>query len=117
MAPGSKRSEEFQLFAVNNTVIHTYGTKTKILNLGLRRPFRWEFIVAAVKQPIIGADFLTHHGLLPDLKRRRLLDEQTLLSTKTGTTITGQPSVATVNQNYKYSELLRKYIDITPSYV
>ncbi|GFT45275.1 hypothetical protein TNCV_2123551 [Trichonephila clavipes] len=33
-------------------------------DLGLRRVFRWPFITAAVSQPIIGADFLRHYGLL-----------------------------------------------------
>ena len=38
------------------------------------------FIVADVKQPIIGADFLIHYSLLVDLKSRCLRDMQTGLA-------------------------------------
>ncbi|GFX29766.1 peptidase A2 domain-containing protein [Trichonephila clavipes] len=40
------------------------------LNLGLRRPFIWTFIIADVSSPIIGADFLKHFNLLIDLKKK-----------------------------------------------
>ncbi|GFU78933.1 hypothetical protein TNCV_307741 [Trichonephila clavipes] len=43
----------------------------KELNLGLRRPFIWTFIIADVSSPIIGADFLKHFNLLIDLKKKR----------------------------------------------
>jgi hypothetical protein len=33
------------------------------------------FILPDVTQPLIGADFLSHFGLLVDCKRKRLLDE------------------------------------------
>lgn len=69
---GALQPTDFQLFTANNTVIKTYGNRTRVLDLGLRRPFRWQFIVADVVQPIVGADFLAHHGILPDLKNRRL---------------------------------------------
>ncbi|GFU82260.1 uncharacterized protein TNCV_2444131 [Trichonephila clavipes] len=48
----------FSLFAANNTKIPAYGMVRKELNLGLRRPFIWTFIIADVSSPIIGADFL-----------------------------------------------------------
>ncbi|GFX07235.1 hypothetical protein TNCV_2972121 [Trichonephila clavipes] len=62
----------FSLFAVNNTKIPAYGMVRKKLNLGLRRPFIWTFIIADVSSPIIGADFLKHFNLLIDLKKKRL---------------------------------------------
>ena len=58
------QQDTFSLQAVNNTPIATYGNK---LNLGLHRPFRWIFIIADVKQPIIGTDFLRHVGLVVDV--------------------------------------------------
>ncbi|GFW07522.1 uncharacterized protein TNCV_3916551 [Trichonephila clavipes] len=57
----------FSLFAANNTKIPAYGMVRKELNLGLRRPFIWTFIIADVSSPIIGADFLKHFNLLIDL--------------------------------------------------
>lgn len=104
---------DFQLFAANNTIIKTYGSEVRTLDLRLRRSFSWRFVVADVIQPIIGADFLAHHGILPDLKNKRLIDEQTLLSTKARLTTGRQPTVATINKECKIEELLRKYIEIT----
>ncbi|GFW40588.1 transposon Tf2-9 polyprotein [Trichonephila clavipes] len=60
----------FSLFAANNTKITVYGMVRKELNLGLRRPFIWTFIIADVSSPIIGADFLKHFNLLIDLKKK-----------------------------------------------
>ncbi|GFW31232.1 retrovirus-related Pol polyprotein from transposon 297 [Trichonephila clavipes] len=61
----------FSLFAANNTKIPAYGMVRKELNLGLRRPFIWTFIIADVSSPVIGADFLKHFNLLIDLKKKR----------------------------------------------
>ncbi|GFS56211.1 transposon Tf2-11 polyprotein [Trichonephila clavipes] len=61
----------FSLFAANNTKIPAYGMVHKELNLGLRRPFIWTFIIADVSSPIIGADFLKHFNLLIDLKKKK----------------------------------------------
>ncbi|GFV75049.1 retrovirus-related Pol polyprotein from transposon opus [Trichonephila clavipes] len=60
----------FSLFAANNTKIPAYGMVRKELNLGLRRPFIWTFIIADVSSPIIGADFLKPFNLLIDLKKK-----------------------------------------------
>ncbi|GFU37018.1 peptidase A2 domain-containing protein [Nephila pilipes] len=49
-----------QLFAANGTIISTYGQQLVTLDFGLRRVFKWLFIIAEVSQPIIGADFLPH---------------------------------------------------------
>ncbi|GFX13786.1 retrovirus-related Pol polyprotein from transposon 17.6 [Trichonephila clavipes] len=57
-------------FCANNTKIPAYGMVRKELNLGLRRPFIWTFIIADVSSPIIGADFLKHFNLLIDLKKK-----------------------------------------------
>ncbi|GFW59948.1 hypothetical protein TNCV_4864031 [Trichonephila clavipes] len=61
----------FSLFAANNTKIPAYGMVRKELNLGLRRPFIWTFIIADVSSPIIGANFLKHFNLLIDLKKKK----------------------------------------------
>ena len=67
------------LTAVNNTSIHTYGKRSLTLNLGLRRSLPWIFIIADVKKPILGADFLRHFGLLVDMNNRELIDTCTHL--------------------------------------
>eukprot|EP00096_Caligus_rogercresseyi_P008991 TRINITY_DN296_c0_g1_i2.p2 TRINITY_DN296_c0_g1~~TRINITY_DN296_c0_g1_i2.p2 ORF type:complete len:460 (+),score=39.87 TRINITY_DN296_c0_g1_i2:236-1615(+) len=67
------------LYAANNSKIPVYKRRTLRLSLELRRQFVWEFYVADVSQPILGADFLSRYGLIVDLKHRRLLDSTTHL--------------------------------------
>ena len=69
----------FSLQAVNNTAIATYGKGSLTLDLGLRRTFRWVFVIADVKNPILGADFLRNYSLLVDMRRNRLSDALTQL--------------------------------------
>lgn len=70
-------SREVNLFAANGSRIKTFGEKRLNLNLSLRREFQWNFIIADVDQPIIGADFLKHYGLLVDVKNNKLIDSTT----------------------------------------
>lgn len=58
----SVQCSDYKVYAANGTKIITYGTKSMILDLRLRRQYKWTFIVADVKQPILGADFLSHYG-------------------------------------------------------
>ena len=58
---------------------HNYGTRSLSLDLGLRHGFRWIFLIADVKTPIIGSDFLSHHGLIVDVNKKQLLDNTTNL--------------------------------------
>ena len=62
------------LVAANNTTNNTYGNSKRVVNVGLKREYPWIFIVADVKQPIIGADFFIHYNLLVDLRSRCLRD-------------------------------------------
>ena len=64
------------LQAANNSIINTYGSQQLILNFGLSCPLTWQFLVADMTQPIIGADFLVQHKLLEDLDRQRLIDNR-----------------------------------------
>ncbi|CAH8565955.1 unnamed protein product [Schistosoma margrebowiei] len=72
-------STKLSLIAANESVIKTYGEQSLILDLGLRRRFTWVFIVAQVKRPILGADFLSAHNLLVDMTNKRLIDVNTRL--------------------------------------
>ncbi len=69
----------FRLFAANGSAVNAFGTKILKLDIGLRREFSWEFIIADVSMPIIGADFLRNTGLLVDIQRQRLIDPLTSL--------------------------------------
>ena len=56
------------LVAAKNTTINTHGNSKRVVDVGLKREYPWTFIVANVKQRIIGADFLIHYNLLVDLR-------------------------------------------------
>ena len=47
------------------------------VELGLAKPFTWNFTIADATKPILGADFLRYYGLLADLGRKRLMDAET----------------------------------------
>jgi len=71
-----------QLKSVSGDEIKTFGQC--FLRLGvkqLRREYPTSFIVADVK-PILGADFLTQHGLTLDMKSKSLHDPLTSLTAK-----------------------------------
>ena len=68
------------LVAANNTTINTYGTSKRVVDVGLKLDYTWNFIVADVQQPIIGADFLINYSLLVDLRSRCLRDMRTGLA-------------------------------------
>ncbi|XP_018359737.1 PREDICTED: uncharacterized protein LOC108758981 [Trachymyrmex cornetzi] len=67
---GNLKPTPYQLYAANGTLIPTYGTVALQPELGLRRAFPWRFAVANTTQPILGADFLVHYSLLPDMEKK-----------------------------------------------
>ena len=68
------RSDGVQLVSANGGKILTYGSRTINLSFG-GRYFSWDFTLADVQKPILGADFLAHNSLLVDVANRRLVDE------------------------------------------
>ncbi|CAM1298531.1 Uncharacterised protein r2_g816 [Pycnogonum litorale] len=66
-------SSGVRLVAANGSEIATYGARTILIQVAGRR-FEWEFLVADVQTPLLGADFLGHYGLLVDVANRRWLD-------------------------------------------
>jgi hypothetical protein len=72
--PQRRSRMNYDLYAADGKTTHTYGWLPLILKLGLRREFTWRFVVADVTETLIGADFLTHFGLLVDCRNNRLLD-------------------------------------------
>lgn len=105
----------FNLVAANGTTIRTYGTRKITLSLGLRREFPWTFIIADVSKAIIGADFLTHYGLLVDLTGRELIDRLTCIRSKGKTIIDPTPTVSAVNVDRRFQKLIFEYSDLLES--
>lgn len=106
---------KLMLFAANGTKINTYGTKLLTLNLNLRRPFPWPFIIADVTQPIIGVDFLTHFNLLVDVKKNALIDNLTKISStgKKSPTSANDSNITALSGNSVFHELLAQFASLT----
>lgn len=111
-------NKDFILSAANGTIIQTFGTKLLSLELGLRRNFKFPFILASVDRPIIGADFLAEYGLLVDLRGRRLIDPITGLSVNTMTAQVETPTPKHFSINNEYGSILEKFPNLTaaPNY-
>ena len=67
LVEGRQLQADFNLVVLNGVSISTFGKHSLNLNLGLRRTFRWVFVIANVDIPIIEADFLHHYSLLVDM--------------------------------------------------
>lgn len=115
---GSKQKSEqiFKLYAANGTTITAYGRQELVLDIGLRREFKWSFIIADVTIPILGADFLSNTGLLVDIKKGKIIDPLTTISSVGQITRTDLPSLSLVDKKsfeQDIQELLIKFVDIT----
>lgn len=104
---------DYDVRAANGSSIKTYGTIFLRLNLGLRRDFRWNFVIADVGTPIIGSDFLAFYHLLPDCREQRLVDASTKLSAPATIAHSNQVSVRTMSLDSPYAEILREFPDIS----
>lgn len=103
----------FLLHAANGTPIKTFGNRFLTTDLGLRRRFTWNFLIANVSHAIIGADFLAHFGLLVDLKHKVLIDGTTKLQSAGDMMTTPIHSITTINMDHPFRELLIKYRQVT----
>ncbi|CAG4964443.1 unnamed protein product [Colias eurytheme] len=111
---GPLSSADYELSAANGSNIKTYGNIPLHLNLGLRRDFRWNFVIADVSTPIIGSDFLSYYNLLPDCRRKRLIDGNTSLSVCASIAQSQQDSVKAVSTAHSpFAEVLAEFPDTT----
>lgn len=103
----------FRLHAANGSTIKTFGSRFVTTDLGLRRRFAWNFLIADVTTAIIGADFLAYFGILVDLSSHRLIDGKTKLHSTGGITQAEVHGVTTVDVNHPFRDLLFEYREIT----
>ncbi|XP_064099384.1 uncharacterized protein LOC135210412 [Macrobrachium nipponense] len=97
------------LVAANGSPICCYRTRTlKISTLG--RTYDWPFIIVDIKVPLLGADFLAHHGLLVDVGRKSLLDTGICRSRP----IAPRPGIPVLCSlvSHKYNVLQREFPDV-----
>ncbi|GFQ72900.1 transposon Tf2-6 polyprotein [Trichonephila clavata] len=101
-----------QLSAANTSPINVYGKRLLTLDLNLRRVFRWPFLIASVSVPIIGADFLYHFNISPDLRNRKLIDNATKLSANCKLVSPEVHSIKLVSGESIFHDVLREFPDI-----
>ena len=84
------------------------------LDIGLRRSFRWIFIIADLPLPILGADFLAHFGLRVNARHCKQIDTITGLSLNGlhSTTVSPRP-VFHFPASTPYTDLLQKFPNIS----
>jgi cleavage and polyadenylation specificity factor subunit 1 len=114
--PPTDRSSETtnKLYAANGTPIKTFGTKIASLNFGLNKNMSWQFIIADVTKPIIGADFLHAYNLVVDLRRKLLIDSSTKLFARGSicSVEVEKMHIVSPTNNERYEALLREYSDL-----
>ena len=110
---GHVTSKSPALHAANGSTIKTYGSMSTTLHFqGCRFPAN--IIIADVKRPLLGADFLRRHHLLVDLNNRRLVDAKSTSTLMCSLTPMPTAHLAPVcSSNDEFSQLLRKYPSIT----
>ena len=99
--------------AANGSSIASYGTQQTHVQLG-KRKFTVTFIIADVRRPILGADFLRRHKLLVDLCGQKLIDAHSFQSyacAATDNDLCVSP-VATVDSNHYKQCLLQHYPEL-----
>lgn len=77
----------------------------------------WKFLIADVSRPIIGADFLAHFDLLPDLRNKKIIERHTLLSYKGRMEHVDIPSIQAISKlnstGYEaIDSLIKEYQDV-----
>ena len=107
------------LIAANGSHILTYGYKTLQLSFAGSK-YKWEFIMADVSTPIIGADLLANFNLLVDMANHHLVNASSLASTS----IAAAPpdlalqisdtSDAYCSLKSSYPEVFRPVLHLTP---
>lgn len=94
------------LYAANGTRIETFGRKSLTLSLGLDSTYSWDFIIADVGCPIIGADFLHSNHIMVDLRGGKLMEGRTLQTIKCHIPTTNTPRIKILQINAPYNAIL-----------
>lgn len=103
------------LYAANNSVIRTYGTKRLTIDLGLRRKISWVFTIADTNRAIIGADLLSHYKFAVDVSSKRLIDTETMCGTSIATLSRDNilRHISPIDSKNPFADILREFIEIT----
>lgn len=100
------------VYAANGSKIAVYGKKLQVLNLGLRREFKWVFVVAAVSHAIIGADLLEHFDLLVDVRKKQICDRKTTLTIAANSVNIPDRAILTIKSLPENCDILSQFKDL-----
>ncbi|XP_068215799.1 uncharacterized protein [Palaemon carinicauda] len=95
--------------AANGSPIPCYGTR--MLKSSFRgQEFSWPFLIADIKTPLLSTDFLAPNGLLVDVHRKRLVDQETYQSHR----LSYRPSIPHVCSvtHSKYNRILQEFLEV-----
>ncbi|XP_045541446.1 uncharacterized protein LOC123722934 [Papilio machaon] len=105
---------DYQLCAANGTPIDTYGFVYLYLDFGLKRVFKWRFVVADVQKAIIGVDFLTFYNIMVDCRHKRLINNTTTITAVASLDCKNAiTSVKVATGNTNNHKILEEFPDIT----
>ena len=76
------------------------------------RSYDWDFTLADVRFPLLGADFLSHHELLVDVAGRRLIDSQSLQVNSPQLAITSAAADYVGVVGDAFADLFHRYADV-----
>ena len=110
---GKFKPQAYRLYGPNGSPIRTYGQTRLELDLGLGRTFIWEFTVADVNSPIIGADLLSKYKLMVDLANKRLIDSTTQLAVSCKLALSSVSSLSSIDNKCPIAHLLSEFSAIT----
>ena len=99
------------LQAANGSAIATYGCANTTILIGGKK-FPVKLIIADVRRPILGADFLRTHNLLVDVRGQRLIDATTFSSLPCAIGSAPSADVAPVTADAYSSLLLAEYPEL-----
>ncbi|GBO30590.1 Retrovirus-related Pol polyprotein from transposon 297, partial [Araneus ventricosus] len=102
-----------KLVAANGSSISTFGIKNTCLDLGFGRLFNWNFIVADMSRPILGADFLERYGLLVDIKNKKLIDVERNRTTCGHLSFGSSLGITVLSGDTQFHKLLSKFPNLT----
>ncbi|BHF65861.1 hypothetical protein SprV_0200887400 [Sparganum proliferum] len=107
-------SPGLHLQAANCSPISTFGSRSRTLNIGLRRSFSWIFVIADVPHAFLGSDFLAEFDLLVDCRRSCLLDRTSGLSVRGLTPFNDSCNLSVLDTGIAcpYRDLLRQHPNI-----
>ena len=99
------------LVAANGSSIKTFG-KLKIRIRLSGKDFTWDFVIADVRQALLGADFLGNFRLMVDIAGRRLLNVDSFQSLPLMTDRSRSSINSTVHFTGQFAYLFEKYRDV-----